>query len=60
MKWEYQLALLGLDDPKKAEDTLNRLGREGWELVSVASNVGKDGTWHIASLKREFPEPHVH
>jgi len=60
MKWEYQLTVLGLDDPKGAQDTLNQLGRVGWELISIAANVGKKGTWHIASLKRELPETHVH
>ena len=60
MKWEYHLTVLGLDDPKEAQDTLNRLGREGWELVSIASNAGKEGTWHIASLKRVLPETHLH
>ena len=59
MRWEYQLTVLGLNDPKEAQETLNRLGREGWELVSIASNVGKEGTWHIASLKRGIPEAQV-
>ena len=44
MKWEYQLSVLGLNDPKEAQDTLNRLGRESWELVSIASNVSNDLT----------------
>jgi hypothetical protein len=60
MKWEYQLTLLGLNNPKEAQDILNRLGRDGWELVSIASNVGKEGSWHIASLRRELPESQVH
>ena len=41
MKWKYRLTVLGLDDPKEAQETLNRLGREGWEFISVASNVAR-------------------
>jgi hypothetical protein len=39
MKWEYQLAVLGLDDPKEAKDTLCGFGRDGWELVVITSVV---------------------
>ena len=56
MKWEYQLTVLGLNDTRESQELLNRLGRDGWELVSIASNEGKDGTWHVASLKRRLTE----
>jgi hypothetical protein len=56
MKWEYQLTVLGLNDTRESQELLNRLGRDGWELVSIASNAGKDGMWHVASLKRRLTE----
>ena len=31
MKWEY--------DPGEVEDALNKLGKEGWELVSVSPSL---------------------
>ncbi len=48
MTWEYQLCVA----------SLNRLGREGWELVAIrASGSGKDGSWSIAILKRPLADP---
>lgn len=35
MKWEYLTA----QGTKFSDDTLNKYGEEGWELVSVTSNV---------------------
>ena len=54
MKWEYQLTVLGLDDPKEAQETLNRLGREGWELVSAFDIERHHGgsKFVLATLKR--------
>ena len=62
MKWEYQCspippidgALKNTDDGalEDAESALNTLGHDGWELVSIILNSGKDGLWNIAVLKR--------
>ena len=62
--WEYQVVFLpgpaagakvvkqahgGYLDTTKTE-ILNRLGEQGWELVSVAAHSGED---HAAYLRRE-------
>ena len=41
----------GKVDPNDFQDTLNRLGYEGWELVScIASNAGNGYTRDIISV----------
>jgi len=56
MRWEYKVIKFskrnffsGTVDVESLEDELNRLGREGWELVSFAQN--QMGVV-VASLKR--------
>ncbi len=41
--WEYMTFDLG--KPKKDIDDLNRLGREGWEAVSMVSSWGVGWRW---------------
>jgi hypothetical protein len=39
MKWEYRLFSVGLDRADQIiEDTLNKHGRDGWELVAVCES----------------------
>jgi hypothetical protein len=45
--WEYTMA--GDKDDAALKKTLNSLGRDGWELVSVYS---EENGWHQAVLKR--------
>lgn len=37
--WEYRVEAVKNPDVKTVGDTLNRLGAEGWELVSTVSTV---------------------
>ena len=62
-KWEYHILLLTEDltrnsnktDFKLRERELNRLGREGWELVSVVKEKwgfdGEDTMYHFKRKK---------
>jgi hypothetical protein len=54
--WEYMT--FDLTKPKKDIDDLNRLGREGWEAVSMVSSWGLG--WRmvhpIVLLKRRLPD----
>jgi Domain of unknown function (DUF4177) len=39
--WEYKQVIRNLAESKiPSEDELNRLGKEGWELVTVFVNAG--------------------
>ena len=39
MLWEYRIASLPTQkEPKEAQDALNNLGDNGWELVSAYTN----------------------
>lgn len=50
MTWEYKSKRLDAHlEPQELESTLNALGREGWELVTVLLVVG---THALAFLKR--------
>ena len=63
-KWEYKIVILPgegirrVRPPEEAEDTLNELGREGWEVVSVTtSSVGFGSTADFVWLcKRPLEE----
>jgi hypothetical protein len=53
--WEYMT--FDLTKPKKDIDNLNRLGREGWEAVSMVSSwgVGWRFVHPIVLLRRLLP-----
>jgi hypothetical protein len=53
--WEYMT--FDLTKPKKDIDELNRLGREGWEAVSMVSSWGVGWRWvhPIVLLRRLLP-----
>jgi hypothetical protein len=54
MKWEYIVREFEVEDSGKIllmEDFLNEVGRDGWELVSVATTPTA-GFTHLVYLKR--------
>ena len=53
-KWEYRMAHVG-DAFETLQDLLNRLGRDGWELVS-APHAGAAGAVVALILKRPAAE----
>ena len=53
MTWEYQLKPVTFTDLDDCVASLNRLGRDGWELIAIQANgSGKDRSWPIAIFKR--------
>lgn len=54
--WEYMT--FDLTKPRKDIDGLNRLGREGWEAVSMVSSWGVGWRWvhPIVLLRRLLPD----
>ena len=54
--WEYMT--FDLTKPKKDIDNLNRLGRDGWEAVSMVSSwgVGWRFVHPIVLLRRPLPD----
>jgi Domain of unknown function (DUF4177) len=64
-RWEYQVLkfetaglLGGIVDTDKVQQSLNALGREGWELVAADNTTMQQGATRdlLAILKREAPE----
>jgi len=54
MKWEYIVREFSVEDSDKIlllEEFLNEVGRDGWELVSVATTPTANFT-HLLYLKR--------
>jgi hypothetical protein len=54
-KWEYNFEafeLPELEALKGIEEELNRLGKEGWQAVSVLSKTGAPDRWYVVLLKR--------
>ena len=61
MKWEYIVRELSVEDSDKLlllEDFLNEVGRDGWELVSVATTPTASFT-HLLYLKRAAAPRHA-
>lgn len=55
-KWEYTVVPMAIGVKElglSQEQILDKLGLEGWELVSVCVLTIKEGTEIIAYLKRE-------
>jgi len=54
--WEYMT--FDLTKPRKDIGGLNRLGREGWEAVSMVSSWGVGWRWvhPIVLLRRRLPD----
>jgi hypothetical protein len=54
MMWEYIVRELSVQDPSQVllmEEFLNEVGKDGWELVSVAATPTAQFT-HLIDLKR--------
>jgi hypothetical protein len=57
MTWEYQLKPVTFTDLEDCVTSLNRTGRDGWELVAIQANgSGTDGRWSIAIFKRPLAD----
>jgi hypothetical protein len=55
MKWEYIVREFNVQDSDKIlllEEFLNEAGRDGWELVSVATTPTASYYTHLVYLKR--------
>lgn len=60
-KWEYQFEIFSFAGKKEGEteegtEQLNEAGSQGWELVSVLPEMGKNDSFGIAVLKRPKPQ----
>ena len=56
MRWEYLIREFSVEDSDKIlllEEFLNEVGKDGWELVSVANTPTANFT-HVVYLKREI------
>ena len=53
-RWEYKVANFDGINPSEFEVELNRLGLEGWELISVPAK-SSGGYYYDACLKRKLP-----
>ncbi len=59
MAWEYTVETIPLDHTGPTpNEILNALGVEGWELVSVVSQVVSGSIYVIFFLKRPLAEAH--
>jgi len=57
MTWEYQLKPVTFTDLEDCVASLNRLGRDGWELVAIQANgLDNSGSWPIAIFKRPLAD----
>jgi len=50
--WEYKIMVLGGTDE---ESQINKLGAEGWELLSVVPSRGDVASPHVLFFKRPKP-----
>ena len=58
MTWEYLIREFNVQDSDKillVEEFLNEVGKDGWELVSVATTPTANFT-HVIYLKRGTPQ----
>ena len=55
-KWEYHTEPLYFVNPVMMDETLNRLGNDGWELMSVVQCSGRDDTILLIYKRRVEPE----
>ena len=51
-RWEYRFEVLELDDLDENAAELNRLGAEGWDVVSLISRGQAATTLTVFLLKR--------
>ncbi len=52
-KWNYTLFKINVDaDEDRLERELNKMGAEGWELVSAVDAPGSAVHWHSLYFKR--------
>jgi hypothetical protein len=55
--WEYQLKPVTFTDLEDCVASLNRLGRDGWEMIAIQASVsGKDRSWPVAIFKRPLAD----
>ena len=64
MQWEYQIQNFGIPDEdealKKAEEDLNDMGSDGWEIFAILPGTAIPGiskgaqTWLYAFAKRQL------
>jgi len=52
-RWEYRFEVLELDDLDVNAAELNRLGEEGWEVVSLLQRGQAATTLTVVLLKRQ-------
>lgn len=45
LKWHYKLVFLGQRDYKDAEQVVNQLADEGWEVLTVSPSTAGDRVW---------------
>ena len=51
-RWEYVRLQLDVHKVKSADDTVDRLGREGWELVGVVCTASYVHMWFKRALNQ--------
>ena len=57
MTWEYQLKPVTFTDLEDCVASLNRAGRDGWEMIAIQASVsGKDRSWPVAIFKRPLAD----
>jgi hypothetical protein len=55
--WEYEFAVVVLDDLDRCTTELNELGSAGWELVSVLPRLALGFTPPKSTQKKHIPAP---
>ena len=57
-QWEYEIQNVETGDPVKAQQTMNEMGEEGWEIFVLLpgdtfKGIGLGWRWAIAKRPRE-------